>query len=85
MKFLIMGYSRIPSYLVPLRLEHIFRYTILKHPQSLNQRDPVSYPYKTRGNIVVLFVLILYLWKQNSKTKVLDQVATDIPRERSAS
>ena len=81
MKFLIMYSSRIPCYLVSLRPEHLFQQPILKHLQSIFHPQSVSYPYKTRGNIVILIVLIFHFWKRNNKIKMQDRVATYIPRE----
>jgi len=85
MKFLIMDSSRIPCYLVPLRPEHLFQHLILKHPQVIFLPQTVSCPYKTRGNIVVLIVLMFNFWKRNNKIKMLDRVGTHIPREQPGS
>jgi len=72
MKTLIMQFSPLPCYLVPLK-PNIFLSTlfsnILSLYSSLNVRDQVSHPYKTTRNIMVLYISIFMFLDTNWKTK----------------
>jgi len=51
----------VPCCLIPLRPEYLPQHPIFKHPQPIffPQCDsPSSHPYKTRGKIIVLYILI---------------------------
>ena len=60
-KLLIMQFSLLPCYNVPLRpkysLSTLFSYT-LSLRSSLSVNDQVSHPYKTKGKIIILYTLI---------------------------
>jgi len=49
-------------------LNTLFSY-ILSLCSSLNKRDQVSYPYKTTGKIIVLYILIFTILEAMWKTK----------------
>jgi hypothetical protein len=60
-KLLIMKFSPLPCYLVPLRPKYSPQHPILLHPQPtflFNVSDQVSHPYTTTGEIIVLYILI---------------------------
>jgi hypothetical protein len=62
-ELLIMSFSALPFYLVPLRRKYSPQHPIIKHPQPtfLPQcEDQVLHPYNTTGKIIVLYILIIY-------------------------
>jgi hypothetical protein len=54
-----MQFSGASHHFIPLRSKYSLKYPVLKHLQSLcsscSVRDPVPYPYKTIGKVIVLF------------------------------
>jgi hypothetical protein len=59
MKLLVMQFSPPSRHLIPLQAKYP-----PQHPQSmfcLNVRGQVSHPYRTRGKIIVLYILICTL------------------------
>jgi hypothetical protein len=62
MKLLIMQFSPPSCHFIPLWSEYSTKHPVLKHPQSLflpcRHRSSFT-PYKTRGKIIVLYVLII--------------------------
>jgi hypothetical protein len=60
MKLLIMRVSLTSCHFISLWSTHSPQHPVLNHPQSmfLNVRDQDSYPYRTTGKIIVLYILI---------------------------
>ena len=61
-KLLIMQFSPLPCYLVPLRPKYSPQNRILQHPSlrsSLSMSDQVAHPYKTTSKRTVLYLLML--------------------------
>jgi hypothetical protein len=61
MKLLIMQFSPIFRHFISLRTKYSPQQPVLKLPQSmfsLNVRDQVANPYRTKGKIIVLYILI---------------------------
>jgi hypothetical protein len=57
---------------------------ILNLCSSLNVRDQVSHPYRTTGNIILLYSLILcFFLYQTRRQKVLDRMLASITRIQS--
>jgi hypothetical protein len=58
MKLLIMKFSPLPCYLIPLTSKYnLFSNTLILR-SSLNVSNQVSHPYKTTGKIIDLYILI---------------------------
>ena len=71
-KLLVMYFSPLSNYLFPLRPkyspQHLFSNTFSLR-SSLNLSDQVSHPYKTRGDIIVLCVLISVFFNRKLEYK----------------
>jgi hypothetical protein len=57
MKLLIRQFSRTSYHFIPLRSKYSPQHPVLKYFQSLNVRNQVSHSYKTKGKIIVLYIL----------------------------
>jgi hypothetical protein len=67
MELLIMKFSPITSFLfVPNILLNALFSHILSLCSSLNVRDQVSHTYRTIGKIIVLYILIFYVFRQQT-------------------
>jgi len=66
-------------YLVSFRPKYLPQHPVLEYPQRifvLQYEKQVSHPYKTRGTIIVLCILIYIFWITKWKTK--DSALNDI-------
>ena len=83
MKHLTVQSFPVPCYLVQYRSERLPQHPVLEHPTPaffLQYDRPSFRPYKTTGQIVVLYVLIRTFINQTTKQKILDRMVADIPR-----
>jgi hypothetical protein len=76
MKLLVMQLSSTPCHLIPLRSKYSPQHPVLKHPQSMflrSVRHQVSHPHRLTRGILVLHVVILYVFGQQTRAQnVLD-------------
>ena len=87
MKHLTVQSFPVPCYLVPYWSERLPKHPVLEHPAPtffLQYERPSFRPYKTTGQIVVLYVSIRTFLKQTAKQKIPDRMVADIPRVSSA-
>ena len=80
-KFLIMQFSPLPCYFVPLRPKYSPLHPTLKHPQPMFLRyceRQVSHPYKTTREIIIRYILIIFGW-QTGRQKILHWMIVSIP------
>jgi hypothetical protein len=78
MKLLVMKFSPLPCYLVPLRLKILLNNLLsstLSLCSPLNVRDQVPNPYKTKVKIIVLYILI-FRSVFNTQNQTLNSVPT---------
>jgi len=86
-KILIMQFSPLSCYLVPLRPKYLTQHPILKHPQStfLFQHERTYFTtIQETGNIVIFYVLNLYCWIPKCTTKILHRMIASISLLQSA-
>jgi len=66
MKLLVMQFSPASCYLFFIKVQ---MFISLNRYSSFSVRDQVSHPYKTRGKIIVLYILVFMFsdstWKHN--------------------
>jgi len=67
MKLLIMESSPVSCHFLPL-LSTLFSHT-LNLWSSLTVRDQVSHPYKTTGNIIIVYILTFKILDRRQKDK----------------
>jgi hypothetical protein len=73
MKLLITRFSPSSCHFIPLRSKYSPQHPVLKHHRSMflyvNAREQVSRPYKTKGKIIVLYVIILMFFDRKRENK----------------
>jgi hypothetical protein len=76
MKLLIMQFSPTSCHFIffgPNILFNTLFSNTLSLCSSLNVRDQVTHPYKTRGKNIVLYIPIFTLWAADEKTEESEQ------------
>jgi hypothetical protein len=77
MELLIMQSSPDSCHFLPLRSKYSFQYPVLKHPQSkflpYSERPPVN-TYKTKDEIIVLYILIFKFLERREEYKILKRM-----------
>jgi hypothetical protein len=61
MNFLVTQFSPPSHHLIRLQSNYPPQYSVLKHPQSM-YLPYISHPYRTKGKIIVLYVIIFKLF-----------------------
>jgi hypothetical protein len=86
MKLLIMQFSPTSCHLMSLRSKYSPQHPVstLSPCSSLNVRDQASRPYRTTGRIIVLYILIFYVFRQQTtRRKLLEWMVESITRIQS--
>jgi len=88
MKHLTVRSFPVPCHLVPCRSERLPQHPVLEYPAPTfflqYERASCFRPYKTPGQIVVLYFSIRTFLNQTAKRKILDRMVADIQRVQSA-